>query len=496
LAAVHLSLLREAKNPAPVVSTFMLTACGDGSDDPAAVAHPTLSGTAAVGTPIVGGTVKVSCAGGSPLTDTTTSNTGAWQITTSGQTLPCAVQVSGGTIGGSTNTRPYHSIALSLSTVNITPLTDLVVANLSGQNPSTWFNGLNAAQLQGIKTVDVNTALDKIRSTFGLTSTLAGANPLTTPFQAVNGNLLDDVLEAFKAALATAGTDYNALLALAQQSTFNPPNGFDFATAYQTVSSNGGGGGGGSTSCATGDTALVFSANASVSSPYTNSQQLCFTASSTTLKFSGKTLSNPTQNTQVTLPFAAYIFTDGITSYEVVLNNGALFEINVSSSGNYAGLFAPVSPAGGGSTQPGLTLSKALGNVSTLVDATSNIIATANIAVTAYKAEWGDILNTITVITQHTIVPDYAGASYEGLTVNIAKASPMLSAQLDNGAAGVCILSWTGGTMPSTFKLCSAAGISYDRTTGVVTFNHTPMIDLVGGNGSFTISGGLSFKSY
>ena len=216
-----------------LVSSVLLSACG-GGDDAATPAAPTLSGTAAVGTPIVGGNVKVVCAGGSALS-TTTGSGGLWQVTTSGQTLPCAVQVSGGTVGGSANATPYHSLAINFGTVNITPLTDLVIANLTGKAPNAWFTGISTATLQEIKEATLNAALGRVNTALGLTNTLNGKNPLTTSFTAANGNLIDDILEAIARASANANLTYANLLALAANANFNAPAGFNFSTAYAAV---------------------------------------------------------------------------------------------------------------------------------------------------------------------------------------------------------------------------------------------------------------------
>lgn len=220
------------------LSAVLLAGCGGGGDGGAGT--PVLSGVAAVGAPIVGGTVSVTCAGGSAMSATTLA-TGAWQVTTSGQTLPCAVRVTGGTVGGAANNTPYHSIAINFGTVNITPLTDLIVANLGGATPATWFGGINASTLQAITPARISAALQMVSDALGMTATLSGANPLTTAFAATNGELLDDVLEA----LAAAGASHQALLALAVNPNFTAPNGFDFLSAYATVVVNSGGGGGG-----------------------------------------------------------------------------------------------------------------------------------------------------------------------------------------------------------------------------------------------------------
>jgi hypothetical protein len=71
-------------------------------------------------------------------------------------TFPCAVQLNGGTINNVANTTPLHSNALVSGTLNVTPLTDLIVAfnqfefgeldsngccenNLRGKNQRDWW---------------------------------------------------------------------------------------------------------------------------------------------------------------------------------------------------------------------------------------------------------------------------------------------------------------------------------------------------------------------
>jgi hypothetical protein len=203
----------------PIVSlTILLTGClGDEDSAPAAA---TLAGTAATGAPIVGGVVTVKCATGN-ATDPATDNDGAWQVPLAGLTLPCAVEVSGGNLPvGQT----LASVALQAGTVNITPLTDLIVANLAGQSPATWFAGLNANAIQQITTNAVNTAMGNVRGALGLAA-LNGVDPLTVGFNAVSGNAHDDILEALKLALTAAGTTYPDLLNAAQNPTIAPPAG-------------------------------------------------------------------------------------------------------------------------------------------------------------------------------------------------------------------------------------------------------------------------------
>lgn len=199
----------------------LLSGCGGGgsstSNTPPAAS--TLSGIAAVGFPIVSGNVSVKCASGNPLTTTTDVN-GAYTITLSGQTLPCAVEVSGGTKNGIANTTKYHSIATTAGTVNVTPLTDLMVANLAAGDPGTWFAGLTGVTLSPITSTQVGTALNNVRTALTGLAPLSTVNPVTTPFTAISGNTSDDMLTALGTATATPGSYATLLSAAGIPATF------------------------------------------------------------------------------------------------------------------------------------------------------------------------------------------------------------------------------------------------------------------------------------
>jgi hypothetical protein len=170
----------------------------------------TLSGVAAVGTPIVGGNVAAVCASGSQLTATT----GSWTATLSGQTLPCALAVSGGTINGAANTTSYHSIAIAAGTVNITPLTDLLVANMAGQNPNAWFAGLGATSstLTAYNQTAISTALSSLSGSLTGLKQLNSTNPVTTSFTPTSGNVSDDLLTALSTAETNTGVTHATLI--------------------------------------------------------------------------------------------------------------------------------------------------------------------------------------------------------------------------------------------------------------------------------------------
>jgi hypothetical protein len=197
------------------LAAALLAGCGGGNDP--APPPATLSGVAAIGAPIVNGSVAVKCGGG-PALSTTTNTSGAWQVQIAGQTLPCAVQVSGGTVGGSANTTPYHSIAVTFGTVNITPLTDLIVAQLTQANPQTWFG---TPVFTSVNASAVGAAFNSMVTGLGIRSTLGSVDPITTPFAAKTGDPVDNLLEAFRVALATVGQNYAAVLRAAQLGNYN-----------------------------------------------------------------------------------------------------------------------------------------------------------------------------------------------------------------------------------------------------------------------------------
>jgi len=172
-----------------------------------------ISGTVAVGKPIVAGGMGVSCKSGGPFSAQNTSDTGAWFAVVGVNSLPCAVQVNGGTVAGANNILPYHAIALAAGTVNVTPLTDLVVANLAGNaSPQVWYTGFGPTTVVG----DVTTAVANVSAAlpaFTVANTSL-VNPLTTPFSAVPGDPVDAQLTALQAALAVPVTQvrYDVLL--------------------------------------------------------------------------------------------------------------------------------------------------------------------------------------------------------------------------------------------------------------------------------------------
>jgi hypothetical protein len=144
------------------------------------------------------------------------------------------VEVSNGATNGVANATPYQSIAITTGTVNVTPLTDLMVANIVGTaTPGAWFAGLaaNPSALSGITQTQANTALAALSNALSGLSQLPSNNPITTPFTPTAGNVIDDMLTALATAIgSTPGVTYVSLLGEVAASTATAttvPAGFE-----------------------------------------------------------------------------------------------------------------------------------------------------------------------------------------------------------------------------------------------------------------------------
>lgn len=191
---------------------FVLSACGGGgggSDPKPETPKSQLTGIAAVGLPIVNGTVLVKCSSGYNTT-ATTNITGNWETTIPNDAYPCAVRVQGGTVDGVPVTSALHSIIQDAGNVNVTPLTDLILANVLGQSPESWFNDATNSQLSGSLT-STNVA-NAIQAVINVLATLPGQptipegfDPIKTPFAANQVDSGDVLLENYAIGLASAG---------------------------------------------------------------------------------------------------------------------------------------------------------------------------------------------------------------------------------------------------------------------------------------------------
>lgn len=169
---------------------------------PVVTAATTLSGTAAIGQPIAGSVFAIDINGKVSPAATTTA-LGAFVLDVGGMTAPYILSITG-SAGGKQVT--LNSIATAAGqTVNITPLTDLIVSTAAGRPAGSSLASL-CAPVAGVVAPDCLSALTAGAAPANLDAAVtaisamiaplnsAGTNPLTGAFTA-NGTGLDAVLD-------------------------------------------------------------------------------------------------------------------------------------------------------------------------------------------------------------------------------------------------------------------------------------------------------------
>jgi len=254
------------------LASALLAACGGGSSGGGGGGGAAaLSGTAAVGAPLVGATISLKCNGQSATA--TTSAQGKWSASIRQDALPCAIEVSGGTVNGAPFAGKFYSYAQSLGTINVTPLTSLALAravqSTHGKTPEYWFSHVkvggdapagavcvftDTSTVQGQSVVLNTCMLDvpqsscngpeditnpgtgiPVKRSYSFKTCPQGA---TTVGTGTGGGSTGDSYDpkALAAAVATART---ALLQALRDSGYTVPAGLDpFTTAFDPVSGN------------------------------------------------------------------------------------------------------------------------------------------------------------------------------------------------------------------------------------------------------------------
>jgi hypothetical protein len=199
-----------------LASTLLLAACGGGGSSSAAVTPAgstlTLTGVVSVGPAVASAPVQITCA-----TGTASATTGAGGTYSAGITsgaLPCVLRATTST--GSL----LHSVAAgtgTTATANITPLTELVTANVAGGNPDTLYTTFNAAAQAKVTPTTVATAITTTAAALAGTVDLAGANPLTDALtvstSGTSGNAADQLIDQLNNAITVSQTTLAAVTA-------------------------------------------------------------------------------------------------------------------------------------------------------------------------------------------------------------------------------------------------------------------------------------------
>lgn len=182
--------MRYIKVLVPALLAGFVAACGGGGGaaTPTPVASVNLSGTAAAGAPIIG-TVTVKGALGNTKSALIEAN-GNYNIDVTGLTAPYRLRAEG-TVGG--RTYKLHSYAVEGdigNTVNITPFTDLIVANVAGQIAESYFDTNNVPELTPAEIDAQETALqEKLKDIFAAVGVDTAIDLLNSTFSADHSGL-------------------------------------------------------------------------------------------------------------------------------------------------------------------------------------------------------------------------------------------------------------------------------------------------------------------
>ncbi|MCG2581899.1 MAG: hypothetical protein KA296_13590 [Marinobacter sp.] len=154
----------------------------------------TLSGRAAVGAPISNAPVDARCKGGQGFIESViTNDSGGFLGQVEASALPCALRVT-----GTGEDKILHSYTDSGGTINITPLTDLIIALSASMAPMDWFNQDEHASAVGSLEQAREEFLGALRNAnYNLPDD--GFDPFTSSFE-IN-DAVDQLLDAFSAAI-------------------------------------------------------------------------------------------------------------------------------------------------------------------------------------------------------------------------------------------------------------------------------------------------------
>lgn len=175
-----------------------LSGCGGGGGSKSAASVPltSFSGTAAVGTAIANANVSGYCAAGTP--STTTDVNGKYTLQLAGLTLPCVLSVpvpassTADPVYGTTTTL-YSAVYAGQAVANITPITNLIITNALGADPSTITTSANVVtNALKLSSASIASAYAIINTGLTAAGITVPSNPLTSVFTAATASTAGD----------------------------------------------------------------------------------------------------------------------------------------------------------------------------------------------------------------------------------------------------------------------------------------------------------------
>ena len=179
---------------AALSAAAMVAACGGG--DSAPPPNPTITGLAATGAAMANANLTAKCLSGAAVTGKTAAD-GSFSLELSGgQTAPCLVQATNGTL-------TLLGLATDAGRINITPLSDLVISRALGSDSAAAFANFDATKVTAIKAgLDAAKAYVKAEI-IALAGSAPSGDPLTGVFKI--GDADDKVLDNLAAKLLATG---------------------------------------------------------------------------------------------------------------------------------------------------------------------------------------------------------------------------------------------------------------------------------------------------
>ena len=183
-----------------VLSVCGLVACGGGGGTSGSAGSTstnlTLAGVAATGAAISSGAVAVKCKNG--IGNATTSGTGGFTVTVAGGTFPCIVKVT------AVNGVALHSVADGSGSsvmVNVSPLTDLIVAAASGASSASTYDTFDTSAQAKVTGLAMASAKNSVAIALTSVLSLANVDPIKDTLVAGSGTGLDGQLDQLAAAM-------------------------------------------------------------------------------------------------------------------------------------------------------------------------------------------------------------------------------------------------------------------------------------------------------
>jgi hypothetical protein len=176
------------------------------NENPAVEQTTEVSGTAAIGAAITQAPVTAKCQDGKGFEQAvTTDEQGRYSGVIIRSSFPCAFKV---THAASGQTYYSYSPDSDQTTVNLTPLTSLVVARAKALSPDDWFSGDSIALNANAYQQAVETLIDELKT--ATNHSAPTTSPISTPFSI--GDAYDRVLDNFAQALAAQSRQYGDFL--------------------------------------------------------------------------------------------------------------------------------------------------------------------------------------------------------------------------------------------------------------------------------------------